>query len=164
MNIRIFRTCDSRIILPIMTRPDIWATVAEDGQDIELYVPDVTKDCWLMVCDEEKGIIGLFQACACNSITLELHPCILPEYRKKYSRAAGVEVLQWIYDTQPWYLKIVAQIPVIYENVKQYAVSFGFQMEGVNRLSYLKNGKVMDQWRLGITRDEIKRWLDGRNN
>ena len=53
------------------------------------------------------------------------------------------------------YEKLNAEIPFIYPEVYHFTKNFGFQDEGINRLSISKNGLLVDQWRLGITRQEV---------
>ena len=140
-----------------MTRPDIWETVAEDGQQAKDFEPDLDSDCWLLMSDDE--VIGLYNFHAHNSVTVEIHAQVLPDHRKEYSQETGLAALRWIYDYEfdggKVYQKVIAQIPVIYENVKRFTCGFGFKVEGINRKSYLKGGVIVDQYLLGITRDEI---------
>lgn len=153
------RTYDAALIRSIMTRPDMWRTVAEDGQTVAEYHPDVTCVCWLRV-EADGETVGLYSFNAHNSVTVEIHANILPEFRAVCSRESGLEALRWIYENAPEYKKIISQIPVIYENVKRFTLGFGFIVEGRNRASYLKNGALHDQWLLGVTRDEVKGVLD----
>jgi len=44
---------------------------------------------------------------------------------------------------------------MVYPEVYHFTKGFGFQDEGINRLSISKNGLLADQWRLGITRQEV---------
>ena len=39
--------------------------------------------------------------------------------------------------------------------LESFCLKVGMQEEGINRQSYMKNGKIYDQWHLGITRNEI---------
>ena len=55
--------------------------------------------------------------------------------------------------------KVIAQVPFLYPNVKDFCLKNGFVVEGINRLSHQKDGVIVDQWLLGITRDEIEEGL-----
>ena len=147
------RTYDAEIIEGLMRMPDIWATVAEDGQNPDDFKADCEGECWLLMMDGEN-FVGAYNLHSHNSVTVEIHAHVLPTHRKQYSYATGIAALQWVTDNTN-YQKVVAVIPTIYENVKRFTCSFGFQEEGINRKSYLKNGEIVDQWLLGITRDEI---------
>lgn len=150
------RTFDRELIWSIMTEPQMWETVAEDGQDPQKYVPEVEREGWLLVYDEDD-IYALYRIHAMNSTTCEIHTQVLPKHRRKRSLDTGVPVLKWIYENAPMYKKLVCWIPDIYPNVRAFAEHFGFKHEGTNRKSYMKNGELRDQWLLGITRDEIER-------
>jgi RimJ/RimL family protein N-acetyltransferase len=159
MNLEVRRTYDPTTIREVMTHPDIFATVAEDGQDPGDYKPDVQGSCWLRVSVDDETI-GLYVLHAKNCVTLEIHTGILHEYRKEYSRESIRETLRWVVDNVPEYQKIIAWVPTIYPNVKNFALRNGFRVEGVNRNSFLKNGEIHDQWLLGITKDGIKEYLN----
>ena len=152
------RIFDTDLIKAVITRDDMWVTVAEDGQNKGDYLADVINECWIMITDDDE-LVGLYNLHVHNSITIEIHAHILPEHRKKYSKDSGRVALEWIYLNSPEYKKVIAQIPVIYENVKKFTCGFGFKEEGINRMSYLKNSVIVDQWMLGITREEIEGYL-----
>ena len=148
------RTYDIKLIRKIMTRPDILATVAEDHFSDTDYVPEVNGQCWLrMIVDGET--IGLYTLHVRNCVPLEIHTGILHEYRKKYSHESIRKALRWIIDNAPEYQKVIAWVPEIYPNVKNFACRNGFRIEGVNLISFLKNGVLDNQWLLGITKAEI---------
>ena len=147
------RTYDASVIKQIMTRPDIWKTVSEDGQKAEAFEPDMGQNCFLLISDNE--VIGLYQLKCMNGVTIELHPMVFPECRSEYGKASCQAVLQWIVDNVDWCQKVNATIPVIYKHVKRFAKSMGFVEEGINRKSYIKDGVLVDQYLLGITREEI---------
>jgi len=150
------RTFDTKLIRSIMTNDAIWKTVSQDGQSKADYIPYVQADCWLKMLFNNI-CVGVFGFESVNKITIQVHPAILAEYRGKIGHEAGIEHLRWIYENEPTCMKIVATIPVIYKHVKLYANMLGYRDEGINRASYMKNGRIHDQWMLGITREEIAR-------
>lgn len=151
------RIYDHELITSIMTRPDIWEDIAEDGQIESDFCPQVDDECWLLMSDG-VDVVGLYNVHARNVITAEIHAHVLPEYRQAHSINTGRAALDWIIKNTT-YQKIVANIPIIFENVKKFTCGFGFQVEGINRASYLKNGEIVDQYMLGITRAEIMEYL-----
>ena len=150
------RTFDADLIKSVLLRQEIKATIAEDG--VDEFEPDLEGDIWLVMRDET--VIAVYQLERVNAIMLQIHANVLPEHRKKHSKDTGRAALDWILDNLPEIHKIVAYIPVIYPNVRDFTASFGFQIEGVLTQSYLKNGVVHDQWVMGITRQELeaKKW------
>lgn len=154
------RTFSHEIVEGIITNPAIFETIAEDGFKIEDVEIDCIKDCWLTM-DNGDEIVGVYKLHPHNSTTLQIHAHVLPEFRKEFSHDTGIEALRWILEEGPReYEKVIAIIPRIYENVKRFTCSQGFIEEGVNRKSYRKNGRIVDQWLLGITRDEIREMLN----
>ena len=152
------RVTDKAVVNAIMKQPDIWATIAEDGQNQENFDCDVVGEHWLLMTTKDY-VVGLYNIHAINVIQCQIHAHVFPEHRKKHSYETGVLALKWLYDNEPSYQKLIAIIPVIYENVKKFTCQFGFQVEGINRMSYLKNGEIVDQYLLGITREEIEEFL-----
>ena len=147
------RIHDAKVVKSILLRPEILATIAEDGAaDVE---PDMERNIWLLMKSGETEV-GLYQIERINGITAQIHANVLPEHRKPHSKATGTAALDWVMMHLPEIHKIIAVIPVLYPNVRDFTLSFGFQVEGVNRQSYLKNGTIHDQWILGITRPEIE--------
>jgi len=151
---KVLRTFDPVLVHAIMTEPEMFATVAEDGQRPEQFRPDVHSEAWLMMFDDED-VYALYRVHAMNSVTCEIHAQVRPKHRKVRSRETGVLALKWIYDNAPQYKKVICWVPEIYPNVRAFAESFGFELEGTNKKSYIKGGKLRDQWLLGISREAI---------
>jgi RimJ/RimL family protein N-acetyltransferase len=150
------RIYDADIIKGIMTMPAIWATIAEDGMSIEDYTPNL-DDCWLLMTNGEDEVTGLYRLHPHNSVTLEIHAQVIPEFREKHSFETGKAALIWFLREAPAnYQKVIAQIPTFYQNVIKFTRSFGFQLEGVNRLADRINGNLYDVVLLGMTRPEIE--------
>jgi RimJ/RimL family protein N-acetyltransferase len=143
-----------------MCHPAIWETVAEDNQIPETFIPEMVADCWLQIVSDGT-LLGLYNVHPHSSVTLEVHAQILPEYRQEFGKESSRLVLEWIVNSEEakGYEKVIAQIPTLYPRVKQFTLNAGFQEEGINRLSYRKNGQLYDQWLLGITRPEIEAFL-----
>lgn len=151
------RTFDTDLIKDIMI--ELWDTVAEDGVKPGEYKPNVDDECWVEMLVGDK-CIGVYRVHALNSATLQIHAQILPEYRKEYSKATGRRILSWISENaEDNYQKVVAEVPTIYPNVIKFVIANGFKLEGVNRLSYRKDGVLYDQCLMGITRPEIEDFL-----
>jgi len=155
----ISRTQDCAVIKSVMKHPEIWKVAAEDHIEIAEWEPEVKGECWLQIVVNDE-LIGLYNIHALNSVTAEIHAQVLPEYRKKHSKLSAALVLAWIIENEPQYQKIVANIPLLYENVINFTLNAGFQCEGVNRQSYLKDGKLYDVAMLGITKPEIVAFLE----
>ena len=139
----------------ILKDPEIFARIAEDGVIAESYEIPMNQYCYMMVMDDDR-VIGVWIIHPFNSSTLDIHCNILKEHRR-HGKEAGRLILKWFKDQCPKnYVKLNAEIPMVYPEVYHFTKSFGFKDEGINRLSILKQGELVDQWRLGITRDEVK--------
>ena len=145
------RTYDESYIKTIVS--EMWDCVCEDGHTLEEWLPEPKANCWIRM-----GDCGLYCLHATNKTTLEIHAFILPEFRKEHSLQSGKEILRYICDNTT-YTKVIAQVPFLYPNVKDFCLKNGFVVEGINRLSHQKDGVIVDQWLLGITRDEIEEGL-----
>lgn len=150
------RTHDHELIKSVLFNPAIWETIAEDDQEQSQFKIDSNANCFVEM--KEDKTIGVYVLHPHNSATLEIHAHILPEYRQNHSIESGRTILKWVLDNTGYY-KVVAQVPEIYPNVKKFCLANGFRLEGVNRKSYWKNGELVDQWLLGITKEEIEEFL-----
>lgn len=147
------RIFDPEVVKSFLLRPEIVATIAEDGCG-DGFEPDMERNIWLLMKSGDTEV-GVYQIERINGITAQIHANVLPEHRKPHSKATGRAALDWVYANLPDIHKIIAVIPTLYPNVRDFTLSFGFVLEGINRQSYLKNGAFHDQWMLGITRPEM---------
>ena len=128
----------------VLSTPEIFQTISEDGMT-DVPMPEGV----LYLCGYVPELIGCFILHKQGAITLECHVQVLPEYRKDYAEQFGHAVIDWAWENTGAQ-KIVAQVPFLYPNVRDFALKMGFKVEGMNRESYLKNGEIYDQWYLGI--------------
>lgn len=149
----ISETQDSELIQSIVKLPELWETIAEDGVSLESWKPNLNEG-WLLSSDD-KGFVGIYNVHPTNGVTLQIHPMMPKSTRGKRAYESAQEVLKWIFTTTK-YQKVVCEIPVIYRHIKLFAMKAGMKEEGLNRFSYLKNGKIIDQWHLGIAKQEFK--------
>lgn len=143
----------------ILKDPEIFHRITEDGQLIDDFIiPFDEHHLYLMIILDDTPI-GLYNMHPNNLTTLTLHCNILKKYRD-YANIAGHLFYDWILSECPeQFQKFITEIPVIYPEVYYYTKRFGFKDEGMNRLSTKKNGEYVDQWRVGITKQEIVSWL-----
>lgn len=154
-------TQDFERITEILTDDEMWPRISEDGQNKEDFV--ITENngfLWFGVFSERGEMVGLFFFHYLNLSTFQAHIHILEKYRKDYSKCSIVGMLEYFTDKIDSRVnKIVLEIPVIYQDVYHFAKKYGFEDEGVNKESILKNGSFVDQYRLGLTRSEAIKWL-----
>jgi len=139
----------------ILKDPEIFGRVAEDGHDLESFEIDMSSNCFMLI-EKDSKIIGVWCIYPVNKTTLNIHCNILKEHRE-HGKESGRLILKWFAEESPeQYQKLNAEIPVIYTAVYHFTKNFGFQDEGINRKSISKEGQLVDQYRLGITREEVK--------
>lgn len=144
------RCYDMDVVRAILTHPDIYDRIAEDGTlPREEYIPDIVGAAYIIgLQDSIPFAVMIYHPI--NGVTWECHVQVLPDFRKEFADEFSQKALQWAWDMGV--NKIVAQIPFLYPNVKDFGLRHGFEIEGINRQSYLKNGQIHDQWYLGIVR------------
>ena len=149
------RTFDVDLIKSVLFNDVIWNACAEDGQSKDDLEIDADKNCFVAIHAKQE-VIGIYILHPHNSATLEIHAHILPEHRKEHAIASGQSILQWFKLNAPDnYQKLLAQIPVIHPNVRDFCLKQGFKMEGLLTKSYWKNGELCSQWLMGLSRGDI---------
>lgn len=156
-------TVDMKLVKSIMTEPEIWERASEDGTDPVSWYPGTDAFTVWLLCLEDGEPIGIILIHTDNSVSLKIHPYLRTEHRTKGRLMMGAFYEWFLNSTQDKVNKINVSIPVNQQKVINFAKKVGFQKEGLNRDSYLKNGKLYGQQNLGITRNEIEGYLNGIN-
>lgn len=142
-----------------MLQDEVWETCSCDALTKDSFVV-YGGDLWLNVVYDCR-IIGMVRLSNYNNYTLELHPYLLVKYRS-HCRELIKRVFELLLKTPSFINKLIATIPVNRKIVYNLAKKTGFKDEGVNRKSLLIGGIYLDQWNVGITREEVKEslWAD----
>ena len=90
-----------------------------------------------------------------NGVTYCVHPAIPKQYRGHNAYKAAKELYLYLVENID-FEKLIAETPVIYRNIKLFALQNGLQVEGKLKKSYKKYGQLHDQWILGITKPQIE--------
>ena len=146
------RTLDFGLAIDVVNQ--VFDEISEDG--VDTYLPDVVNEHWVALYHGE--CIGMYRVHQVNGVTYQIHSFILKEHRKQWAKESGRTILEWCLDNLE-FNKLIAEIPAKYQNVLNFTRHQGFQDEGINRQSFLKDGKIWDTYRLGMTREEIESWL-----
>jgi len=83
-----------------------------------------------------------------NKVTYDCHICSLPEFKGKELVDAGKEALKWMSEHTSC-RKFVANIPEYNRKAVMFARMCGFEREGINKNSFMKNDILYDQISLG---------------
>ena len=110
---------------------------------------------WLQ-CEKDGEKMGLSAVKVASNSVLNIHIHIQKKFRGAGTIETGKIILRWVVENAgPNFSKINTKIPVIYKDVIRFAHILGFKDEGVDRLSIMKGGKLIDRLNLGITFDEV---------
>ena len=141
----------------ILRDSELFARISED--DITDYETPFNGHQSYMMIMKDKQPIGVWNLDPVKSSTLNSHCNMLKEHRE-HGKQAGTLILSWfLTDCPKQYQKLNAEIPFIYPEVYHFTKNFGFKDEGVNRKSIMKSGVLVDQYRLGITKEEVRQIL-----
>ena len=145
-------------VYPILTDPELFGRIAEDDMESASYeLPFDGHQCYMLIMQDDKTL-GVWNLYPVNQSTLNIHCNILKEYRE-HGKSAGRLIVDWFaHECFEQYQKLNAEIPVIYPEVYHYTKKYGFHDEGINRKSIRKDGQLVGQYRLGLTRDEASLW------
>ena len=147
------RTHDMQLVREIISHPAIWPHVHDDGVT-EPNPIDHEALYWVLITDEEKPL-GVFLCHAHNTACYEMHTCILPESRGDKAAKAAQLFAGWMFNNTPC-KKLITHVPEYNRIAYRFAKRGGMKDEGVNRASFLRYGVLIDQYLLGITKEE---WL-----
>lgn len=125
----------------------IFDLLTDDGTPEDFELPEGLT---YLLSNDGDGVVMLVPR---NSIEIEAHIAILPKAKNR-AFYYGKRAIEWVFSTNCQ--KITVMIPFTNQQVHKYCLKLGFQTEGINRMSFLKNGQLQDQWLMGLTKEE---WL-----
>ena len=156
MKIRRADLSDLEFVLKVIDHPDVYNISSDDGiyqitqDNVELFLQNDLVHIIIPTLDEED--MGFFLFIQVNIVTVELHTCILPEYRGIKVVEAAQLVKDYIFN-QAGYRKIVTQVPWYNKSAIFMALRCGFKKEGINKQSFLKDGILFDQYYMGLCKE-----------
>jgi len=100
-----------------------------------------------------KGVLFILTP-KCGT-TYEVHTLVKPEYRGANSVKAATSGLQWFFKNHPTCQKIISYIPSDNKAAKVFALKMKFKVEGNIMQSFLKDGKLIDQWIVGLEKERF---------
>lgn len=116
----------------------------------------LSKLIWLE-CEKDGKRVGLSAVNVASNSVLNIHIHIPKVHRGIGTLKIGRAFLGWVVNnSSKQYVKINTKVPTIYKDVIRFAHKLGFKDEGIDRLSIMKNGELVDRLNLGITFDEVR--------
>ena len=161
MDIDMIRIADDMTLVKDMAEK-VWGSMSEDGVIIDNFEPyNSTASVWLIYSENDVDI-GMLFINNDSTTAISFHPYIMPEH-KGSGRGMVSEFFSWFIENIPAKVnKINVKVPIIHKTVYNFAKKVGFIDEGVDRMSYTKNGEVCDRYALGLTRSEIAEICNGK--
>jgi len=104
---------------------------------------------FLIPISDEGEKMGCFFIHPWNSICFEIHSLILPEFRGKKLMGCVEEGIKWMKKNTNC-RKLVTHVPTFNRKAYAFAVRCGFSIEGTNKSSFLRDGKLYDQYLFGL--------------
>jgi len=147
---------DMDYVKEVIMEDEMWDRCADDYTVKDPSIIDRMGCIWLKCFVDEKssGVVSLHHS---STSVADIHIYIPKNNRGKNTKDIGHCVLNWVKDNAVSTLhKLNTKIPVIYKDVIRFAHSIGFENEGYDRRSIMKNGELIDRVCLGLSISEIK--------
>lgn len=143
---------DLELIKSAITHPRVWGSVSDDANSsAEEFTPIISDSVIYLGMFVDGQFYGLFMLHPHNAVCWEVHTCLLPNAWGKASVFANT-CIEWVFretDCQ----RLITNVPSGNALAKRLAMSAGMQVFGINQKSFLKNGILIDQTMLGISKE-----------
>lgn len=148
---------DFKEIAAILTHPEINRWISDDH-----FIPESPSACEELIrmfgdhvlIKKGSEPMGSFSFIPRNSIMAEIHSAILPQFRGQNS-ADAARIAFNIAFRELEYEKIITWCPVDNPAALHLARKVGMKDEGIVTKSFYRNGVLVDQVLLGITKEEF---------
>ena len=144
------RTFNKEEIEEVIFHPDVIRLSTENGVKGEI---DVIGTCWIGVYIDSK-IVGVFVFEPLNKVSLDSHCYFLPEHRKTISEDAYKLAVSFMFKEFN-YTKLLVKCSTKDWHVKNFCFNHGFKLEGILEKSTLFKNKLVDEYLLGMTKDQF---------
>lgn len=149
------RIFDKEIISSVLNHPKVQKHVRDDfslGCDLEYPIIDHV---YYVACFDDSVLVGLFVGTAVSMTIMDCHTSILPEFWGDKAKEAGRLAIDWAF-SNTGFDKLVGCTPITNKLAIKYNEDIGFEREGINKKSIMKNGQLIDQIYFGLER---RRWV-----
>ena len=144
------RSYNEQDIKSVITNPDIYPRLCnENSPKPEEWRP--ARGRIYLVGKVDNVAIGVTSYNRKTDVQYIVHFQVIPEYRKSHAIEFAQQSISWLFENTDAQ-KIVAEVPEFHENVVKFSLKVGFEIEGKNKQSVLKEGRLFDQYYLGLTK------------
>lgn len=145
------RTTDLNVINSVFKHEAIKRFVCDDySEDVEYIIHD---SLYYLAAYDGPDLMGMFLSHPISSTIVMAHLAMLPCGRGEKSRELGIEAINWVFNNTA-YSKINGMTPIYNKIAIKYNLDVGMKKEGVNKKSFMRNGKLHDQIYFGITKSD----------
>lgn len=140
--------CDDLALLESIAHdPAIWSSVHDDRAPDGLTQ---VNRLYLLV-KHGDDVAGFFALDCLADNTVEVHTCLLPQYRGRIALDAGKALYDCVFNRLNQ-RKILTKIPVFNRSALVYAMKFGFIIVGVDSKSFMRDGVLYDQHMMSLSK------------
>jgi hypothetical protein len=142
---------DLKTINSIMSNEFLKDDICDDASEdsVLLEIPSFMKFHGVY---KDSNCVGFYATHLQNSSTVEIHTCLLPEFRGREALQSGRLILSILFND---FDKIISWIPEYNKKALIYSKLLGLSIEGENRFSFKKNDILYHQYLVGITKGEF---------
>jgi hypothetical protein len=143
-------TKDYGLVRKILLESEMYKRISDDYTDPEKFYPSLQTWIGCFTENEKPECVGLLSVTEETNSVLNIHMHIPEKHRGKNSFLIGNGMIEFLIKHRlKRCVKLNIKIPVIYPEVVRFAEKCGFEKEGVDRKSFLKNGEIVDRVILG---------------
>lgn len=147
------RTYDMRLVREVMCHPKIYPFISDDGSPaVEDFQPIDNPAVLYLVCKDGEELLGVWMFIPQNSVTVEVHTCLLPGHGFRRAREAAKGAAAWIWVNYTGCHRIVTTVPSFNRIAREFAEAAGMTIFGSNPASFAREGILYDQDLLGMSR------------
>lgn len=121
--VRLESVDDRELAAQVMTDPEMWERLSEDGQRREEFTAESIPDWWTIVAVRTPhGTAGVFLLHEVEEGIWQLHANILKTFRERYAAESGAGIMKWIDENLPDNAALIfGEAPVIFPDVIGFA-------------------------------------------
>lgn len=152
---RVKRIFNAELLRTIALKDRVWNTISEDEScSKDDYWPDM-EGMYVIALADGDTLHGFLLSRILTDSVNDLHIIIDPDL---WGNPKNVELTKLgcahLFQLRPRMKKLVAMFPTTDAPVLRFAQRVGFQREGINKASFLRNGKLLDQYYVGLKRPD----------
>lgn len=152
MSLSISPSTDYDLICSVVTHHEVYPRLIDDfSPPADQYQPNENPALLYLVARDGTELLGLWMFAPENGVCSQVHTALLPTCRGKRAVHAVRAMLAWVWQNTGCE-RIVTNVPADNPSALVFAKWAGMKVIGVNEKSFQRNGKLLDQTILGLSR------------